>query len=133
MLDVTVEPVLVESHRRHDRLSVGLGAGRKGKRHPEQKRLLLPPLDAQAQRKGLFRGPVDGAAQPYTDARKGTGGVQRAQLRRDHHDAVFVVAQADPRIVAVDRQRIADIPVVEALAAAILGAQNIAETQYVGE
>ena len=43
VLGITVEPVLVEAQRRHDRLSVGLGAGRKGKRHPEQKRL-RPPL-----------------------------------------------------------------------------------------
>ena len=133
VLGVTVEPVLVEAHRRHDRLSIGLGAGGKGKRHPEEKSLLLPPFDAQAERKGLFRGSVHGAAQSHPDARKAAGSVQRAELRSDHHDAVFVVAQADPRIVAGDRQRITHIAVVEALAAAVLGGEDIAETQYIGE
>ena len=49
----------------------------------------------------------------HPDARKAAGHVQPIELRRDHHNAVLVIAQAAPRIVAGDRQRIADIPVVE--------------------
>jgi hypothetical protein len=133
VLGVTVEPVLVEAHRRRDGLSIGLGAGCKGKRHPEQKGLLLPPLKAHAEGKGLFGGSVHRAAQSHPDARKAAGHAQWTELRRDHHDAVLVVAHADPRIVAGDRQRIADIPVVETLAAAVLGGEDIANTQDVGE
>src|SRR5712675_809903 len=52
---IAVEPILVQAQRRHDSPSVWLGAGSKRKRHLQQKRLLLAPLQARADRQRLFR------------------------------------------------------------------------------